>query len=186
MATVIIQKYKGKRGTTYSVRYKDPITRRSTHYKSFKRYKDANQSANELRTIIDSGRLPEKNSTKFTPMTFNEVALKLTKEWQSRNKRGDLADKTLYEYKNRQDIVCRTFGTKLLIKITEAEIANHIETIAEEWTNVTANKTLSTIKKVFAHGAKLKAVIKDITKDIEYLSEKDHERNNFHQQLIFH
>jgi len=48
-----------------------------------------------------------------------------------------------------------------------------------EDTNVTANKTLSIIKKVFVHGLSEKAVIKDWAKDIDYLSEKEHERNSF-------
>ncbi|MEE4601873.1 MAG: site-specific integrase [Desulfobacteraceae bacterium] len=44
---------------------------------------------------------------------------------------------------------------------------------------MTANKTLSIIKKVFVHGLSLKAINKDIASEIKYLSEKAHERNNF-------
>ena len=35
------------------------------------------------------------------------------------------------------------------------------------------------IKKVFVHGLSLKATVKDVASAIEYLSEKEHERNNF-------
>jgi integrase len=178
MATVRIQKYKGKRGTTYAVKYKDPLTKQTKHYKSFKRRKDANEARNNLRALLDSGRLPKKEH-KFTPMTFNEVAESLKAEWISRHKRGELAAKTFYEYNNRLDIVCRTFGPKLLVEISKGEINRHIEGIAEELTNVTANKTLSIIKKVFVHGLSEKAVIKNWAKDIDYLSEKEHERNSF-------
>jgi integrase len=76
-------------------------------------------------------------------------------------------------------LVCRTFGSRLLIEIRKGEIVNHINEVAECWTNVTANKTLSAIKKVFDHGLTKRAIIENVAKDIPYLSEKDHERNNF-------
>lgn len=179
MATVRIQKFKGKRGTTYAVRFRDPLTKKTKHYKSFKKRKDANQSANELRAMLDSGRLPQKKDIRFTPMTFNEVAESLKLEWEGRHKRKELADKTLSDYYNRLDIVCRTFGSKLLVEISGDEIKDHINRVTGNLTNVTANKTLSVIKKVFVHGLKLKAIVWDPAKDIEYLSEKEHERNQF-------
>jgi integrase len=179
MSTVRIQKYKGERGTTYAVKYKDPLTKRSKHYKSFKRYKDANQAVNNLRALLDSGNLPEKSSIKFSPMTFNEVAKKLQLDWIARNRRGDLADKTLYEYSNRLDIVCRIFGDKLLGEISKDEITEHVNEIAGSLTNITANKTLSAIKKVFEQCLYLKAVVKDVATEIKFLSEKGYERNNF-------
>ena len=178
MSTVRIQKYKGKRGTTYAVKYKDPLTNQTRHYKSYKRRKDANEARNNLRSLLDSGRLPKKEH-KFTPLTFNKVASSLRLEWIGRHKLGELSPKTFYEYNNRLDIVCRTFGAKLLVEISKSEIKNHIQDIAGELTNVTANKTLSIIKKVFVHGLGLKAVIKDVASEIDYLSEKEHERNNF-------
>ena len=104
MATVRIQKYHGKRGTTYAVKYKDPLTKRTKHYKSFKRYKDANQAKNDLRITLDSGKIPEKKQYHFTPMTFAEVSDSLKLEWIDRNKKKELAEKTLYEYNNRLDI----------------------------------------------------------------------------------
>jgi integrase len=179
MATVRIQKYHGKRGTTYAVKYKDPLTKRTKHYKSFKRYKDANLAKNELRILLDSGKIPEKQQNHFTPMTFAEVSESLKLEWIGRSKRKELADKTLYEYNVRLAMVCKTFGSKILIKIKKSEIGGHINKVAEDWTNVTANKTLSAIKKVFVHGLEKRAIIEDIAKDFPFLSEKDHERNNF-------
>jgi integrase len=179
MATVRIQKYHGKRGTTYAVKYKDPLTKRTKHYKSFKRHKDANQAQNDLRALLDSGKIPEKRENHFTMMTFIEVADSLKLEWIGRNRRKELADKTLYEYNIRLDVVCKSFGSKLLVEIKKGEIKDHVNKVAEDWTNVTANKTLSAIKKVFDHGLEKRAVIEDIAKDIPFLSEKEHERNNF-------
>ena len=179
MATVRIQKYHGKRGTTYAVKYKDPLTKRTKHYKSFKRYKDANQAKNDLRITLDSGKIPEKKQNRFTPMTFAEVSDSLKLEWIKRNKKGKLADKTLYEYNVRLNLVCKTFGSRILIEIKKSEIEDHIDKVTKDWTNVTANKTLSAIKKVFAHGSEKRAIIEDIAKDIPFLSEKEHERDNF-------
>jgi integrase len=179
MATVRIQKYHGKRGTTYAVKYKDPLTKRTKHYKSFKRHKDANQAKNDLRIILDFGKIPEKKQNHFTPMTFAEVSDSLKLEWIGRNKRKELADKTIYEYNVRLDLVCRTFGSRILIEIKKSEIESHINKVTEDWTNVTANKTLSAVKKVFDHGLEKRAIIEDIAKDIPFLSEKEHERNNF-------
>jgi integrase len=179
MATVFIQKYKGKRGTTYAVKYRDSLTKRCKYDSSYRRWQEANDRAKELRAILDLGKRPEKKRNQFVPMTFNEVAKSLKLEWIGRNKRKQLADKTLYEYNNRLDVVCRIFGKKLLVQITNSDIKEHINDVAEEWTNVTANKTLFCIKKVFAHGLELKAVIEDVTERLEFLSEKAHERNNF-------
>ena len=67
----------------------------------------------------------------------------------------------------------------ILIEIKKSEIESHINKVAENWTNVTANKTLSAVKKVFDHGLEKMAIIEDIIKDIPFLSEKEHERNNF-------
>jgi integrase len=179
MANVFIQKYKGKRGTTYAVKYRDSFTKRCKHDSSFRRWQEANERVKELKTILDSGKRPKKRRNQLIPLTFDEVAKSLKLEWVGRNKRNNLADKTLYEYNNRLDVVCRSFGSRLLVETTESDIQQHINRVAEEWTNVTANKTLSAIKKVFSHGLKLKAVIEDISTKIEFLSEKDHERNNF-------
>lgn len=179
MANVFIQKYKRKRGITYAVKFRDTITKRCKYDSSYQRWQEANERVKELKSILDSGKRPEKRRSQFIPLTFNKVAESLKLEWIGRNKRNDLADKTLYEYINRLDVVCRTFGTKMLVEIKKKDIKDHINTVAESWTNVTANKTISAIKKVFSHGLTLKAVIDDISAEIEFLSEKGHERNNF-------
>ena len=62
-------------------------------------------------------------------MTFVEVSDSLKREWGARNKRKELADKTLYEYNVRLDLVCKTFGSKLLIEINKSEIESHINKI---------------------------------------------------------
>ncbi len=53
MATVVIQKCKGKRGISYAVRYRDPLSGKKKHYKSYRKYKEAHQSANDLRSDLN-------------------------------------------------------------------------------------------------------------------------------------
>ncbi len=84
MATVSIQKYEGKKGMSYSVRYKDPFSRRSKHYKSYRRFKDANQAARELRTLLDTGKSPEKKPVGVAPKTFEKIAVLLIAEWDKK------------------------------------------------------------------------------------------------------
>lgn len=55
MATVFIQKRKCKSYNSYTIRYKDPITHKTKHYKVFRRHRDAIYAAHELRMLIDHG-----------------------------------------------------------------------------------------------------------------------------------
>ena len=75
MATVTIQKYTGKKKTSYIVRFKDPATRKTKYYKTFQKKKDAQQSANDLRSLIDNGQMKklEKNKAKREMLTFDKV-----------------------------------------------------------------------------------------------------------------
>ena len=59
-----------------------------------------------------SGKIPEKKQNHFTPMTFAEVSDSLKLEWIGRNKRKKLADKTLYEYNVRINLVCQNLWLK--------------------------------------------------------------------------
>ena len=98
------------------MKFRDTITKRCK-YDSNQRWQEANERVKELKSILDSGKRPEKRRSQFIPLTFNKVSESLKLEWIGRNKRNDLADKTLYEYIVRLDVVCRTFGTKMLIEI---------------------------------------------------------------------
>ena len=96
MATVVIQKRKGKRGMSYAIRYGDPITGKKRYYKTFKKLKEAQLAANELRSLLDSGKMPKLAATKFNPLTFSQVAESLRCEWDQRFKRKELSEKTQY------------------------------------------------------------------------------------------
>jgi integrase len=179
MATVIIQKRKRKKGMSYMISFKQPLTGKIKYYKTFRKHKDAQQAANELRSIIDSGKLPEPTRVKLNPLIFREVAEKLRKEWDERHKRNDLASKTFREYSIWLNVLIREFGDRILCRLNRNEIESFRNDLALQHSNITANKYLSVMKKVFQQGLVIKAVVEDPTQDVPYLNEKDHERNRF-------
>ena len=179
MATVTIQKRTRKNGIRYLVSYKDPTTGKKKYYKTFYKYREAQQAANDLRSILDSGQLPVTKRTKLNALSFNQVASSLEREWEIRRIRKELSSKTVQEYCIWLGIVGQTFGDELLCGISKEAIISYRDEITERLTNVTANKYLSIIKKVFSHGMSLNAVRYDPSAEIPYLSEKDHQRNRF-------
>jgi len=181
VATVVIQKRKKADGHSYAVLYKDPMSRKTKYYKSFKRKKDANNAAHELRTLIDTGKVNEADETRtrMSMMTFWEVAEILQGEWKKRVDTGEIKPKTLDEYTAFLRIVTREFGDTLLCQITRSQLLKYRQNVASQFSNVTSNRRLFILKQVFKQGSKLKALLNDPSSDISYLSEKAHERNRF-------
>jgi integrase len=179
MATVVIQKRARKNSNSYVVGFKEPLTGKYRYYKTFKRKKDAQQAANDLRITLDAGKLPDKQQTKLSPLKFNEVASSLKRKWDSKLQRKDLSEKTFTDYCIWLNVLNQIFGDNILCQILEDDIRTYRDTVASKFTNVTANKHLSIIKKVFNHGLELKALIENPVQNIEFLSEKNHVRNQF-------
>ena len=179
MATVFIQKHNKKKGISYNIQFRDPVTGKKRHYKTFQKKREANQVANDLRAMLDAGKIPTPRQTRITPLTFSKVGDSLIKEWDKRLLRNDLKQKTHYEYRSRLRVLNRSFGKDILCAISKEALDSHLTDVAKQYTNVTANRSLSVIKKVFKHGLKLRAVIKDISEPISFLSEKEHLRNRF-------
>jgi len=179
MATVVIQKRKGKNGMSYSVRYAHPITGKKKYFKTLRRYKDAQQEANNLRALLTSGNIPRKGDTKLNPLTFGEVAASLNKEWKLRLLRHELSSRTFEGYCIWLNILTQTFGSKILCQLTEEEIIEYRDGQIEKNSVVSANKYLRVIKYVFNHGVKLRATLYNPAKDIRMLSEKAYERKRF-------
>ena len=179
MATVVIQKRIGKKGTSYAIKYLDPVSGKKKHYKTLRKQKLAQQEANDLRVMIDTGKIPEKKNLKFTPLRFSEVAESLEKEWFKRLKKRELSEKTLTDYCIWLNVLKGIFEKDLLCQITEDRISGLRDEIADKSSNVNANKYLSILKKVCKHGLKIRAIINDPSAIVASLSEKDHERNRF-------
>ena len=147
MASVFIQKYQRKKGCSYNIQFRDPITGKKRHYKTFQKAREANHAANELRSMLDSGKIPEPKATKISPLTFSEVSKSLQNEWQGRMECKDLKPKTHYEYNNRLKLLNDEFGKELLCNISPAKIVDYQIKVAKENSNVTSNRSLSVLKK---------------------------------------
>lgn len=179
MATVTIQKRNNKNGISYVVTFKDPLTGQKKYYKTFQKYRIAQRKANDLRALLDSGKRPTPRKTKLTPLIFGEVSTSLEKEWVDRLARQDIAKKTFEEYSIWLNVLLRSFGRRILCEISAKEIKAFRNDRASTHSNITANKYLSVIKKVFKHGSGLNAVVSDPSEGVKFLSEKEHERNRF-------
>ena len=179
MATVNIVKRKRDKGMRYQVYFKDPYTGNKKYYKTFRRLKDAQLAENDLRALLDSGKLPEKANTTIRTMTFNEVADELEKVWDEKFKIGKLANATVANYKVGLKAVRYEFGKMLLTEIQEDQIISYRDRVASELSNVSANKRVLAIKQVFQKGTELNALADNPTAKVDKLSEKDHERNRF-------
>lgn len=178
MATVVVQKREGKNGLSYAVKYRDPVTGRKKHYKTFKRLRDAQQSANDLRAMLDTGDAP-KQVFKMRPMTFSEVVREQVKDWEDQQAVGELGDVTVREYIYRARKLERAFGKVLMGQLSVEAIKEHRAAMAAEKSNVSANKDLQIIKQVIRKAIQLQAIKNDPSAGIKKLSEKAHERNRF-------
>lgn len=186
MASVNIVRRKRVKGMRYQVYFKDPYDGKKKYYKTFQRQKDAQQVANELRALLDSGKLPDKASKRIRMMTFIEVSCELEKEWIEKQLTGELADKSVANYTDALKQVIMRFGNNLLSEIKEEDIKFYIAEVASELSNVSSNKRLNAIKQVFKKGHELNAIIENPANKIKKLSEKQHERNRFlHPNELF-
>jgi len=179
MSTVIIQKRKRKKGTTYPVYYKEPLTGKKKYYKTFQKLREAQQVANDLRSLLDVGRPPEKIKRKLKLMAFEQVASLLKSEWDQKLLQDSLSEKTHSDYCYWLNRLNHVFGKKLLCNISKREVEDYINNQAVKHSKVTGNKYLSAIKKVFCLGLAINAIAKNPVAEIQSLSEKSHERNRF-------
>jgi site-specific recombinase XerD len=175
MATVWIDEREVKKGKSYIVYYRDPYTLKNAHYRTFKKKREASQAANDLRTLIDSGKLPEKKK-KFRPMTFEQVGESLKKKWDERLLEESLREKTVEDYKIWLNVLNRRFGSSLLMEITKDEIKAYRNEVKETLSLITSNRQLTVIKSVFRHGLELGAIYEDPIEKVKILDEKKYRR----------
>lgn len=181
MATVVIQKRKRKDNCSYPIYYKDPATGRRKYYKTFPRQKEAQQAANDLRALLDAGKMSEvrKSKAKSALMTFREMSYLLIEDWERRVEQGEMSSKTFEDYRYWADRLNKDFGSKLLYEITAEEVIYYRDLIARRTSNLNANKHLSVFKQVFKEAAKINAVRENPLVDVPNLSEKAHQRTRF-------
>ncbi len=179
MATVQIQRRKNKNRVSYPLYFKNQYNGKKEYFKTFPKFKEAQQAANELRALLDSGRLPDNKSKRLNPLSFIDVSKLLKMDWDSRLSRGDLSPKTHEDYCILLNKLNGVFGKKLLCQITKNDVELYRNAIASEFTKVTSNRYLFIIKQVFKKGLACNAVLKDPVHEIHKYSEKDHERKEF-------
>ena len=178
MATVTIQKRENKKGNSYVVTFKDPKTGKKIYHDTFRKKRLAQQEANDLRAMLDSGQKP-KPKEKLSALTFSEVSTSLNKIWSERLSNRTLAEKTVEDYVIWLNVLERRYGKRLLCSFDTDEILEFRNGIADKNSNISSNKYLSIFKKVFQHGLELGAVTSDPSASITKLNEKEHERNRF-------
>ena len=181
MATVVIQERMRQQGKRYPVYYVDPATGKRKYYKTFRRKIDAQQAANDLRAMLDSGDIGKVRKTKAKPtlMTFQEMSARLIEAWQLKVEQGEMSPKTFQDYRLWANLLNRDFGSKLLYEITAEEVVFYRNLIARRTSNLNANKHLFVFKQVFKEAAKINAVRENPLVDVPYLSEKAHQRTRF-------
>jgi integrase len=181
MATVVIQKRTRSKGMSYPVYFKDPITGRNKYYKTYRRLREAQDAANELRQLLDAGKIAEvKQSRKrISLMTFEEVCRSLETIWKGRYDRSELSKSSYDGYCERLRLIKKDFGHRILCEISKDELLEYRNKAASKSSNVTANRNLFVLRQVFKRGIDLNSIKKDPAAAIPYLSEKEHMRNEF-------
>ncbi len=181
MATVYIQKRKCKSFNSYAIKYKDPVTSKTKHYKTFRRHREAVNAAHDLRMMIDHGKLYEipKKRYQLRLLSFERTAKRTDHEWRVRLKKGNLKKVTYDGYGLRLKLLVKKFGKRMLWEIQKEEIERYMECLIINQSVVTANRTLFILKQVFKTGLKEKAIIDDPVANMSYSSERDHSRTRF-------
>jgi site-specific recombinase XerD len=181
MATVTIQKYSGKTKTSYIVRFKDPVIGKFKHYKTFQRKRDAQFAANNLRTLIDNGKVVQINKwkAKLIMLTFEQVNESLKSYWASKLERKELSSETYAGYVCRANVLNRIFGKNLICEIQADDILKFQNAELYRNSPASSNRYLFNIKQIFKHAIELGVVLENPAETVKYLSEKIHERNTF-------
>ena len=138
MATVVIQKRLREKGNSYVITYKDPNSGRKRYYKTFRKAKDARQAANDLRYLLDNGKVAsiQNNNRKSKLLTVDQVCKSLKQDWEEKAQNNALSPVTLEGYLGRVGQISKIFGNRLLCEITEKEIKDYRNDIVKSTSNV--------------------------------------------------
>lgn len=181
MATVYIQRRKCRSFYSYAIRYKDPVTSQTKHYKTFRRHREAVYASHELRMMIDHGKLYEIPRKKYqlNILTFARTAKLTEQAWEVRLKKGDLRKITYDGYCLRLELLIRQFGKRMLWEIQREDIQKYLEQQILNQSVVTANRVLFVLKQVFKTGHREKAILNNPVAGMSYSAERNHARTRF-------
>ncbi len=192
MATVTIATRSLKKGKAYVIHYKDPNTGKKEYHKTYRRKDLAQEEVNRVRTLIDSGRLPTKETRQPKQQalpTFGQAALLCQAEWDRKLGEGKIGATSHEGYRYLLAPILKEWKHTLLHDLDEDAIRDYRISIAEKTKarlkskgkdgkncNVLANRRLFIIKQVYAQAERHGLIDKDVAKPIPYLSEKGSER----------
>ena len=141
---------------------------------------EAQRAANELRAVIDGGRLQEVRARrKRARLRVSEASVLLKERWKDKLTAGELRAKTLEGYKNGLKPFEALFGKKMLNEITKEDMVDYRNELAHTRSNVSANRSLFVVKQLFKIGLEEGSITEDVAGNIRYLSEKEHSRTKF-------
>ncbi|MEZ7195227.1 tyrosine-type recombinase/integrase [Pseudodesulfovibrio karagichevae] len=192
MATVTIATRSLKKGKAYVIHFNNPETGKKEYHKTLRRKDLAQEEANRLRTLLDSGRLPTKDTRQPKQQclpTFGQAALLCQAEWDRKLGEGKISNASHSGYGYLLAPIIKEWAHTLLHDLDEDTIRDYRIRVAEQTKaklvargeegkncNVLANRRLFVIKQVFAQAKRHGLIDKDVAKSIPYLSEKDSER----------
>jgi|GEM_PF-538591 len=194
MATVTTATRSLKKGKAYVIHFKNPETGKKEYHKTFRRKDKAQEEVNRLRTLLDSGGLPNKGkqpAKQHTLPTFAQAAKLCQAEWDRKLGEGKIGATSHEGYGYLLAPILNEWRHTLLHDLDADTIRDYRIRIAEKTKaklvakgekgkncNVLANRRLFIIKQVFAQAERHALIDKDVAKSIPYLSEKDSERKN--------
>ena len=84
MSTVYIEKRKRKKRNSYIIYYKHPVSGKNKYYKTLPNQKEAQNEANNLRAMLDTGRVPDEKAAKKKPvlLSLSEIGDALIDSWK--------------------------------------------------------------------------------------------------------
>jgi integrase len=178
MSTVGIQPKKlsnGKR--SYSVWYKDPVSGKQRHYKTYRLKKVADEEVAKLRVLIDTGTVPDAPTRrKRGVITLTEIGDLLRRDWRNKVRTAEMVRKTEEGYLLQLHAIEKVFGDRIFGSITKDEILDYRIEVAEMFSNVSSNRRFFIFKQLYAKAKEKGYIGQDGISKVRYLSEKKHER----------
>lgn len=181
MATVYIETRKRLRRNSYVIYYKHPLSGKNRYFKTLPKKKEAQNEAHKLRALLDTGKTPEEQTIKAKPrhLTVSEVGGILLNSWEDKLTNKELSPNTVDCYEVWLDQIRVAFKGKLACEIRKEDILTYRKKVVNTRSNATSNRILFVIKQLFKIAMDNGVIFDDLSKDIKYLSEKDHERNKY-------
>ena len=181
MATVHIQRRIKIKGSRYVVYYKDPASGRNRYYRTYKKLKDAQGAANDLRALLDTGKMPqvEKAKRRLSALTFIMAGEALAARYGDLLLDGDLAKVTHDEYLLRIRQATGHFGEQLLAQIQKEDLLAYKRLLAKEVSRISSNRIMFVVKQVFRLGLAQGAIAEDPSAGIPCYSEREYQRNRY-------